>query len=165
MGIGNGRAFPAARGFQDTLITPHGDRKTCPGWAVASIRSWPPHYPSWGSETEPPTPGQTYRQPAHYPSWGSETRAYEGEVSVRDISITPHGDRKLGHPRPAAPTQRVSLITPHGGSETAPDTAGVMPSSDCSLPLMGIGNSHTGRNHLQVSVQPLITPHGDRKPS
>ena len=137
--------------------------------------------PLMGIGNPPPRRSSRAPTPPHYPSWGSETDRLAGGPGLAVELITPHGDRKRAdvcrfarhhsfslplmgignrHRLDAPEAAAVHLITPHGDRKPAGTSARQPPASahypswgsetssfplagavaHVSLPLMGIGN-------------------------
>ena len=103
-------------------------------------RSGPPHYPSWGLETEKKTTVTAEASGGSLPLMGiGNVAAVRGGQPYRLALITPHGDWKPARRAPILRFQR-KLITPHGDWKPT---------------------------HVHEAQEPveLITPHGDWKHS
>ncbi len=157
MGIGNSRGLPHVGRSSTGSLPLMGIGNSI----QAHHRSKPisPHYPSWGLETRRsrlmrcscvsslPLMGignhadlQQLHQAGltHYPSWGLETLKTSSRNSFTGVSLPLMG---IGNIAAAAHEPAASgLITPHGDWKPFCSRAIVRDVSDCSLPLMGIGN-------------------------
>ena len=125
MGIGNSESSATSKGLVIdilVLITPHGDRELSSDHGIRPFLRVPrPHYPSWGSGTQPRARSRQARQfRSHYPSWGSGTaRACPSSL---DASVTLISLPLMGIGNPEQPFLRLDrvrrlLITPHGDRE------------------------------------------------
>ena len=128
--------------------------------AAVAARSAAGSLPLMGIGNAGAAPRPPLRPPPHYPSWGSETDRQRCQDETDETLITPHGDRKPALDRPPG-RPGVGLITPHGDRKPfAVDVPPrrppplITPHGDRkqisvrvteteyrrSLPLMGIGN-------------------------
>ena len=140
------------------LITPHGDRKPLISATQFHIRIQT-SLPLMGIGNEKQGFAKDRSYPTHYPSWGSETRRWEIQFLDSADLITPHGDRKRDIARWIVACCPTSL--PLMGIGNPWSLAWVYGSGPISLPLMGIGNADV--MVCEKCAKQLITPHGDRK--
>ena len=138
MGIGNRGNVVEPRRGRKRLITPHGDRERGSMRERAPIRSCSLPLMGIGNSTRR-SGCRAGRTAPHYPSWGSGTEPDpRRRLDALEPLITPHGDReRLGVVPERAP--EIALITPHGDREP-PEQKSTETSARISLPLMRIGN-------------------------
>ena len=157
MGIGNVDVEDAGS-QQPKLITPHGDWKRFE--VTYSQIHCPGSLPLMGIGNQSGRSTLSEEAASHYPSWGLETtRARRSAGNCwNSLPLMGTGNTRCGGcGQPATKTHY-----PSWGLETWTARADPDPRV-ASLPLMGIGNGLVFLGVLHKT--PLITPHGDWKPS